>query len=395
MARMPAGTSTYEIVLFGATGFTGGLTADYLARHGPRDLRWAIAGRSRERLDAIAQRLHREPAGGRIEVLTADAGDPDTVAALAASTAVVASTVGPFLQHGAELVAACAANGTDYLDITGEPEFVDRMWLRHHERAVATGARLVHACGFDSVPTDLGVLFTLGQLPADVPVTVEGFVRAHAAFSGGTHHSAVRALGRARQSSTVARQRRALEGSPSARRVRRPPPRLRRVPGGQRWALPLPTIDPVIVRRSARALDAYGPDFAYGHYADVGTLPRAVATAAGVAGVAALSQLSLTRQLLLRLQDVGAGPDEATRADSWFRIAFAAIAGDTTVLTEVSGGDPGYTETAKMLAEAALCMARDELPVTAGQVTTAQAMGTRLLTRLQAAGLSFRVVAGI
>lgn len=392
---MPAGTSTYEIVLFGATGFTGGLTADYLARHGPRDLRWAIAGRSRERLDAVAQRLQHEPAGGRIEVLTADVDDRDSVAALAASTAVVASTVGPFLQHGAELVAACAANGTDYLDITGEPEFVDRMWLQHHEQAVATGARLVHACGFDSVPTDLGVLFTLGHLPADVPVTVEGFVRVHARISGGTYHSAIRALGRARPSSAVARQRRALEPSPNGRRVRRPPTRLRRVPGNQRWALPLPTIDPMVVHRSARALDAYGPDFTYGHYADVGRLPRAVATAAGVAGVAALSQLPLTRELLLRLRDVGAGPDLVTRAHSWFRIAFAAIAGDTTVLTEVSGGDPGYTETAKMLAEAALCMARDDLPVTAGQVTTAQAMGSLLLTRLQAAGLSFRVVPGI
>jgi saccharopine dehydrogenase (NAD+, L-glutamate forming) len=391
---MTAGTSTYEIVLFGATGFTGGLTADYLARHGPRDLRWAIAGRSRERLDAVAQRLRQERAGARVEVLTADVDDADSMAALAACTAAVASTVGPFRQHGAQLVAACAASGTDYLDITGEPEFVDRMWLEHHERAVASGARLVHACGFDSVPTDLGVLFTLGHLPADVPVTVEGFVRANAGMSGGTYHSAVGALGRARHSSAVAQQRRARERTPTQRRVRTLPTRPRRVPGEQRWALPLPTIDPVIVRRSASALEAYGPDFAYGHYADVGRLPRAVAAAAGLAGVTALAQLSLTRDLLLRLRAVGAGPDVATRAGSWFRVRFVGAAGDAAVLTEVSGGDPGYTETAKMLAEAALCLARDDLPVTAGQVTTAQAMGPALMDRLQAAGLSFRVVRG-
>jgi short subunit dehydrogenase-like uncharacterized protein len=150
----------------------------------------------------------------------------------------------------------------------------------------------------------------------------------------------------------------------------------------------------VVVRRSARALDAYGPDFSYGHYLDVGGLPRTVATATGAGGVMALAQLPITRDLLLRLKSPGEGPDEAARAGSWFRVRFAATAGSTTVLTEVSGGDPGYTETAKMLAESALCMARDELPATAGQVTTAQAMGARLSDRLQAAGLAFRLLPG-
>jgi short subunit dehydrogenase-like uncharacterized protein len=170
------------------------------------------------------------------------------------------------------------------------------------------------------------------------------------------------------------------------------PQRPRRVPGGDRWALPLPTIDPVIVRRSARALDAYGPDFAYGHYADVGGLPTAAAVAVGAGGVMALSQLGPTRALLLRLKIVGDGPDQAERDRSWFRVRFAARSRSATLLTEVSGGDPGYTETAKMLAEAALCMTRDDLPPTAGQVTTAQAMGTKLIERLQSAGMRFRVL---
>jgi saccharopine dehydrogenase (NAD+, L-glutamate forming) len=392
---MTAGAPTYEVVLFGATGFTGGLTADYLARHAPADLRWAIAGRSRKRLDAVADRLQQvHPDGPRVGVLTAEVDDPQSMAALVSDTGLVASTVGPFMQHGQALVAACAESGTDYLDITGEPEFVDTMWLRHHDRAAETGARLVHACGFDSVPHDLGVLYTLRHLPAGVPITVEGFVRANGTLSGGTYHSAVHAFGRARHMATVAKQRRGREPHPAGRRVRALPSRPRRVPGSDRWALPLPTIDPVIVRRSARALDAYGPDFAYGHYADVGGLPRAVAAATAAGGVMALSQLPATRDLLLRLKRPGEGPDEATRAGSWFRVRFAATAGDTTVLTEVSGGDPGYTETAKMLAESALCMARDDLPGTAGQLTTAQAMGSTLVSRLQTAGLTFRVVEG-
>jgi short subunit dehydrogenase-like uncharacterized protein len=390
---MPAGETAHEIVLFGATGFTGGLTADYLAAHAPADLRWAIAGRSRDRLEAVADRLQQaHPDRPRVACVVADVDDPASMAALVAGTGLVASTVGPFVEHGPALVAACADSGTDYLDITGEPEFVDTTWLKHHDRAVQTGARLVHACGFDSVPHDLGALFTVSQLPDDVPITLEGFVRANATFSGGTYHSAVRAFGRARHMAAVAKQRRAREPRPGTRRVRALPQRPRRVPGSDRWALPLPTIDPVIVRRTARALDTYGPDFSYGHYADVGGLPTAVASATGAGAVMALAQLPPTRSLLLRLRSSGDGPDAQRRRDSWFRVRFSARAGDTSLRTEVSGGDPGYDETAKMLAESALCMARDDLPRTAGQVTPAQAMGHRLIDRLQAAGMVFRVL---
>ena len=390
---MPAGAPPYELVLFGATGYTGGLTADYLAGRAPRDLRWAIAGRSRERLEAVADRLQQaHPDGPRVGVLTADVDEPDSMTAITDRTSLVASTVGPFSQHGPALVAACAGSGTDYLDITGEPEFVDSTWLQHHDRAVQTGARLVHACGFDSIPSDLGVLFTLDHLPEVTPISVAGFVRVNGTISGGTYHSAVHAFGNARQSGALARARRAREPRPKDRHVRALPARPRHVPRSNRWALPLPTIDPVVVRRSARALDAYGPHFSYGHYLDVGGLPRTVATATGAGAVMALAQLPITRDVLLRLKSPGEGPDKAARASSWFRVRFAATAGSTTVLTEVSGGDPGYTETAKMLAESALCMARDDLPTTSGQVTTAQAMGATLIARLQAAGLTFRLL---
>jgi len=327
-----------------------------------------------------------------VSVLTADVDDARSMSVLAESTSLVASTVGPFVEHGPPLVGACARVGTDYLDITGEPEFVDAMWLEHHDAAVRTGARLVHACGFDSIPHDLGVLFTVGHLADDVPITVEGFVRASGRLSGGTYHSAVNAFGRARHMATLSKQRRARELRLADRRVSALPQRPRRVPGSDRWALPLPTIDPMIVRRSARALDAYGPDFCYGHYAEVGTMPKAVAAAVGVGGVMALSQAAPTRNLLLRLKSTGEGPDEAARERSWFRVRFLATAGDDTLMTEVCGGDPGYTETAKMLAESALCMVRDDLPTTAGQVTTAQAMGTTLIDRLRRAGMTFRVL---
>ena len=392
----PHRSRAYDVVLFGATGFTGSLTAGYLARHGPPGMRWAIAGRDVSRLQTLAEQLsvHTSEAGS-VDVIRADSANPVALRSMAESARVLASTVGPFMGHGEPLVAACAESGTDYLDITGEPEFVDLMWLAHHETAQRKGARLVHACGFDSVPHDLGVWFTLRHLPVQVPLSIAGYVRAQARFSAGTYHSAVRAFGRARQSAVVARRRRDRESSPAGRRVGSLPLRPHRMPGSARWAVPLPTIDPIVIARSARALDRYGPDFRYGHYADVGGLPVVAATMAGAGGLIAAAQLPPLRNALLKLRSSGEGPDELRRAESWFRVRFVSTADgdqDNPVLTEVSGGDPGYDETAKMLAESALSLAFDDLPDQAGQLTPVQAMGDALLARLQRAGMIFRTV---
>jgi len=397
VSRAQGGSRTYDLVLFGATGFTGSLTAEYLARHGPRGMRWAIAGRDDARLQIIAERLSGQPShAAAVEVIRADSADPVSLRSMAESTRVLASTVGPFMGSGEPLVAACVQSGTDYLDITGEPEFVDRSWLTHHETAQRNGARLVHACGFDSVPHDLGVWFTLRHLPVDVPLSIAGYVRVQARFSAGTYHSAVRAFGRARQGAEVARRRREREAVPTGRRVGSLPLRPHRVPGTRRWAVPLPSIDPIVISRSARALDRYGPDFRYGHFADVGGLPVVAATMAGAGGLFAAAQVPPLRAGLLKLRSSGDGPDEQRRSASWFRVRFVStVAGDpgVSVLTEVSGGDPGYDETAKMLAESALSLAfDDDLPDLAGQLTPVQAMGYLLLARLQRAGMTFRTV---
>jgi len=387
-------STTYDVILFGATGFTGGLTAERLAARGPKRLSWAIAGRDPRRLEAVRSRLAGlGPAGESVELLSADVNDVASLRSLAEQTSVVATTVGPFTQYGDQLVAVCADVGTDYADLTGEPEFVDRMWLAHHERAAETGARLVHACGFDSVPHDVGSWFTVKQLPEGVPITVAGYVRAGGAISGGTYHSVVRGLSRVRQSSAAAAARRKVEGrGGDGRRVRALPQRPTKGPDGRGWALPLPTIDPVVVRRSARSLERYGPDFTYGHYALVRSLPMAVGAPLALAGLLAASQVPQGRDLLLKLRKQGNGPSAEQRARSWFKVRFVGAGGGRRVVTEVSGGDPGYDETAMMLTQSALCLALDDVPLTAGQVTTVQAMGDALLGRLQAAGMSFRVV---
>ena len=390
----------YDIVVFGATGFTGALTADYLARNAPSGMSWALAGRNRAKLEQVRRRLAAvNPTCGDLSLLPADVSDAGSLRAVAEATKVVITTVGPYIRYGEPVVAACAAAGTDYVDLTGEPEFVDRMWLGYHEQAERSGARLVHSCGFDSIPYDLGVQFTVEQLPEGVPISVDGFVRTKGSFSGGTYQSAIEILGGLRSSSKTARERRRLEGDPAGRRVRgisvKPHPDT--FAGG--WVAPFPTIDPATVLRSARALERYGPDFSYSHYVVAGPLPMLVGLA-GAAGVAiALAQVEPTRNLLLKLKSAGEGPSEEQRAKSWFSVRFAARAGDGAVgraarrvRTEVNGGDPGYSETSKMLAESALCLAHDDLPERAGQLTPAVAMGPALRRRLEAAGIEFKVL---
>jgi len=396
MSRMaePEKSRPYDLVLFGATGFTGGLTADYLARNGPTGLKWALVGRNRDKLESVRARLADiDPGLADLDLLIADASDATALADVAAKTRLVITTVGPYLHYGEPLVAACAEAGTDYVDLTGEPEFVDRMYVAHHATAERTGARIVHACGFDSVPHDLGALFTVQQLGASGPVSVRGVVRASAMFSGGTFHSAMNAMSRPRQMKEAISSRRRVEGKPangrSSRAVAGKPHR-----DGELglWLVPMPLIDPLIVARSGAALPAYGPKFRYSHFAGLKTLRYAVGGMAGAGAMAVSAQVKPLRNLLLGRVKQGHGPDPAKREKSWFRVDFLGEGDGRTIHTRVSGGDPGYGETAKMLAESALCLLFDDNPTTAGQVTTAQAMGDNLMARLQAAGIRFEVV---
>ncbi|MDT8912170.1 saccharopine dehydrogenase NADP-binding domain-containing protein [Amycolatopsis sp. PS_44_ISF1] len=382
----------YDVVLFGATGFTGALTAEYLARSAPSGCRWALAGRNPGKLDALRTRLAGiDDRLGELPLLTADVTDAGSLRAVAAASKVVITTVGPYLEYGEPLVAACAAEGTDYVDLTGEAEFVDRMYLAHHAKAAETGARLVHCCGFDSIPHDLGVRYTVQLLPEGVPLRVDGYVRAGAMPSGGTLLTAMTAMSRLPQTARAARDRAAAEGGIPGRTVRTPAGTPHRSPGGQ-WAVPLPTIDPQVVGHSARSCERYGPDFRYRHFAAFSHLPSVAAGALGLGALFTAAQLPPARRALSRRLAPGQGPSAERRARSWFSVCFEGTGGGEHVRTEVSGGDPGYDETAKMLGESALCLAFDPLPETAGQVTTATAMGDALTTRLSRAGMTFRTL---
>ncbi|MFP4235057.1 MAG: saccharopine dehydrogenase family protein [Nitriliruptoraceae bacterium] len=378
----------YDLVLLGATGFTGRLVAAHLAAHAGQ-LRWAVAGRNRERLQAVAEEVAGAGTAPAVEVV--DVNDLVGLLDLAGRTTALATTVGPYARLGEPVVQACVRAGTQYADITGEPAFVDLVRARYDADAARQGVRVVNCCGFDSVPHDLGVAFTVTQLPDDVPLTVRGYVRGQGRLSGGTLHSAVGAI--ADRTPPVGRPDREPP-VPVRRRAVALPARVHRVAALGGWGVPLPTIDPSIVLRSARELDGYGSAFRYGHYAHVHRLPVAAAGIAGVATAAAMASFTPTRALLERLlPDAGSGPDEATRARSSFAVVFLGQGGDATVTTRVSGGDPGYEETARMLGEAALLLARGQAPGRPGVVTPAIALGQPYLDRLRAIGLSFEVLA--
>jgi short subunit dehydrogenase-like uncharacterized protein len=392
---------TLDIVLYGATGFTGGLVADYLVATSERTpLRWALAGRSREKLQAVRDRLALPAGSPRApELIVAEASDAASLERMAARTRVVITTVGPYIKHGEPLVRACAEAGTDYVDLAGEPVFVDAMTERYHARAAASGARIVHACGFDSIPHDLGAYFTLQALHARMapeqrrtaPVTIEGFVRTRGSFSGGTWHSALEIMSSLR-AHRAQRQRREAARPPAERRATQLHGRPAYRTDLGFWAVPMPTLDPDVVLHSAELLPEYGPDFRYGHYLALKHGAQVAGVLAGVAAVFALAQLPPTKALLKTLKDPGEGPDEQTRRNSYFRVIFKGSGAGQQVTCEVRGGDPGYGETSKMLAESALCLAFDRarLPAGAGVITSAAAMGNTLIERLQRAGIAFR-----
>jgi short subunit dehydrogenase-like uncharacterized protein len=375
----------HDVVVFGATGFTGALTAQYLARNADAGTRWAVAGRNREKLKQTLETIEAD-----VPLVVADTGDAASMRELAESAKVVITTVGPYLEYGEPVVAACAAAGTDYVDLTGEPEFLDLMYVRHHRAAARSGARVVHACGFDSIPQDLGVQFTVQQLPEGVPIHVEAHVRAGGNPSGGTVASALGIMGRFRQAQKVHKQRRNLEPRTPGRRARVIIGRPKRDDG--LYLLPMPTIDPQIVRMSALAEPRYGPDFSYAPYIGVRRLPAALGLAGGVSTLFTLAQVPPARKLIASRVPQGTGPSPEQREKGWFKVRFHGEGGGRRVSTEVAGGDPGYGETSKMLSESALCLAHDDLPETAGQVTTAHAMGDALRARLVRAGIRFDVV---
>jgi short subunit dehydrogenase-like uncharacterized protein len=395
-----------DVVVFGATGFAGRLVAGYLADHAPRGVRIGLAGRSERRLADCRARLGG--AGSSWPLLVADSSDPASLAALARAARVVATTVGPYRRRGLGLVEACACAGTDYADLTGEVLFMRESIDRYHGVAAGTGARIVHACGFDCVPSDLGVLLLHQAARADDAGDLEDTALVVTALRGGVSGGTLAsAMGQWDEVRASAAARRLVEDPYALSPDRGAEPDLGDQSDLQRarhdadlgiWVGPfiMAGLNTRVVRRSNALHEwAYGRRFRYREVTGFGSGPaapvQAAAVAAGVRALTAGLRFPPSRALLgTVLPRPGQGPGDKTRRAGYFRMQIHArtSAGRRYLGKIEARGDPGYAATAVMLGESALCLAldRDRLPDRAGVLTPATAMGATLANRLTSAG---------
>jgi short subunit dehydrogenase-like uncharacterized protein len=401
-----AATRELDVVLYGATGFVGKLTAEYLARAAPDDVRIGLAGRSQEKLERVREELGARAADWPL--IVADSEDGAALAELAARTTAVATTVGPYRRYGAALVKACAAAGTHYADLTGETLFMRETIQRFDAPAKLTGARVVHTCGFDSIPSDIGVL-ALHEAAGELADTTLVLRRAKGGVSGGTLASMKGTVDDVKRDRSLAR---VLADPYALSPDRDAEPELGNEADlrGAEYSEDLGTwfgpfvmapVNTRVVRRSNALQEwAYGRRFRYREVMAFGSGLTGRAKALGVGGgmAALIAGLALppSRFALDRvLPGPGAGPKEELVREGFFVIEIHARtpADERWVCRVEAQGDPGYGATRVMLGQSALCLALDgdRLPDRAGVLTPATAMGSVLADRLRAAGQTFDV----
>jgi short subunit dehydrogenase-like uncharacterized protein len=403
----------HDIVVFGATGFTGGLVAEYLVARGLGSVRLALAGRDLGKLEQVRSSLTTlDPRAAELPLLQADSSNPPSLYALAARTKVVCTTVGPYAKYGEHVVAACAAHGTHYCDLTGEPQFVRRMIDRYDEAARSTGARIVTCCGFDSIPSDIGTFMLyrafeerLGRLRR-----VRNFLRhARGGLGGGTVASALNIVDEASRDPEVRKM--LVDPYSLYPRGEPPGPDDREQMGARRdadlgaWTAPfiMALINAKIVRRSNALLGfPYGREFRYDESVRIGPgvsgmLSAALFSTTFAVGALAMSITPLRRIAMRRLAKPGSGPSKAVRERGHFGFELIGdgVDGNGAPLQlrgRIRGvGDPGYGGTSMMLGESALALALDPLDSPGGIRTPASTMGDALLRRLRAVGMTFDV----
>jgi short subunit dehydrogenase-like uncharacterized protein len=412
MAPMQKDPPPYDVVVFGATSFVGQILARYLFETFgvAGDLRWAAAGRSRPKLETVRNDLGR--GAGKLTLLTADAANLDELRKLCAQARVIVSTVGPYALYGEPLVQACAESGTDYCDLTGEVHWIRRMISRHEATARASGARIVHCCGFDSIPSDLGVHFLqrearrrFGQPCTAVKMRVRTM---RGGFSGGTVASMLNVLKEVSANPALRRELAdpySLWLGPDKPRVRQHNVKFAEYdPDFEAWTAPfvMSAINTRIVHRSNLLSNAdYGHDFRYDEATLTGRGVRgranAMALASGLGAFMVAGAIGPARAALERfvLPAPGQGPSPQAQAKGCFDLRFhGRTSTGQTLRTKVTGDrDPGYGSTAKMLGQAAACLAQDVAKAPGGFWTPASLLGDKLLPRLRShAGLTFEIL---
>ena len=404
---MAAKRTKHDIVIFGATSFVGQILCKYMVdRHGVdgESINWAIAGRNAQKLEAVV-----ESTGADVPRIVADAGDADAIAALCASTKLVVSTVGPYALYGSKLVAAVAEAGIDYCDLTGEPHWMQRMIDRYQDRATETGARIVHACGFDSIPSDLGVWYTQQEAIEQLGEPCVSISMGVKAMKGGASGGTVASMMNMMEEVSADPSLRQVLGNPYAIAPKgdRTGPDQPNVTlpqhddGLDSWLGPFvmaATNTRVVFRTHALLDHPWGNDFTYGEAMmmgeGLGGRAKAMSLSSAMAGLMGAAAVGPMRKMMGRfLPEPGEGPTPDAQEHGFFDIRFhGTTASGAEIMTKVTGDrDPGYGSTSKMLSESALALLDSD--ATGGFWTPATALGDDLISRLvEHAGLTFEVI---
>ena len=406
----------YAVVLYGATSFVGQITAHYLAEFlstnkdkGGNTVTWAIAGRDEEKLNELQSKLV-----SKVDIIIANSDDAASLDTMTEQTQVIISTVGPYLKYGEPLIKSCVSNGTDYVDLTGEAIFIKDMMDKYQEAAKQSGARIVNSCGFDSIPSDLGVYFTQKQAEAKFDSACDVIHMRVKAAKGGLSGGTIASMATIFEEVGQDKSRRKQVANPYLLNDDKNAPNVRQSNVSKpeydsehkRWLAPfvMASINTRIVHRSNQLLGyEYGRDFRYDEamWMKDGIKGKltSYALSAGLLGFATAMMITPSRELLSKhvLPKSGSGPSEEEQENGYFDIRlFGKTAHQETITTKVTGDkDPGYGSTSRMLSQAALCLAQDisKETVGGGFWTPASAMGDKLLARLEDhAGLSFDVI---
>ena len=406
----------YAVVLYGATSFVGQITAHYLAEFlstnkdkGGNTVTWAIAGRDEEKLNELQSKLV-----SKVDIIIANSDDAASLDTMTEQTQVIISTVGPYLKYGEPLIKSCVDNGTDYVDLTGEAIFIKDMMDKYQEDAKQSGARIVNSCGFDSIPSDLGVYFTQKQAEAKFDSACDVIHMRVKAAKGGLSGGTIASMATIFEEVGQDKSRRKQVANPYLLNDDKNAPNVRQSNVSKpeydsehkRWLAPfvMASINTRIVHRSNQLLGyEYGRDFRYDEamWMKDGIKGKltSYALSAGLLGFATAMMITPSRELLSKhvLPKSGSGPSEEEQENGYFDIRlFGKTANQETIITKVTGDkDPGYGSTSRMLSQAALCLAQDisKETVGGGFWTPASAMGDKLLARLEDhAGLSFDVI---
>ena len=410
------GKRPYAVVLYGATSFVGQITAHYLTEFlsntkdkDGADVTWAIAGRDEEKLNELQSKL-----GSTVDIILANSDDANSLDEMTKQTQVIISTVGPYLKYGEPLIKSCTTHGTDYVDLTGEAIFIKDMMDKYQDAAKQSGARIVNSCGFDSIPSDLGVYFTQTQAEEKFGSACDVIHMRVKAAKGGLSGGTIASMATIFEEVGKDKSRRKQVANPYLLNDDKDAPNVRQANVSKpeydsehkRWLAPfvMASINTRIVHRTNQLLGyEYGRDFKYDEamWMQDGVKGQlsSYAMSAGLFGFATAMMVKPSRELLAKhvLPKSGSGPSAEEQANGYFDIRlFGTTANKDTINTKVTGDkDPGYGSTSRMLAQAALCLAQDISKEEAGGGfwTPASAMGKHLLARLEEhAGLSFEVV---